>query len=411
MKTVKYEDFGISLTLPEEFEQTKGSFGIVPIGNRGNELYIMMFSYLAMSKEESEKYNELIKQNPEDAARTKLFGATSFMLTLFGISENRDAKDIIKLLKLNTMKEEMFTEVGRAGDIRYFAFSEPSGEQTYLARQEPKFAEEYLRLKDALLETLKQAEYFTPRLPGSEFIGKTLSFETKDIDGNTVKSEDLFSMHEVTMINVWATWCSPCKKELADLGTIHRNLADRDAAVVGFCIDADEEADQCRKLMQENNISYVNLLPYAALQEELPLQSIPVSVFVNREGKIMTYPIIGVPADTFEYEKTIDKLLDKVKEGYDPSHCSTTEKENRNGYLLKVNDTDGAPIEGVRVRFCSDETCMMGTTDAGGKASFAAQQGHYTLHVMKVPEGYILPEEEFAVPETFGEVKIILQKV
>ena len=61
-----------------------------------------------------------------------------------------------------------------------------------------------------------------------------LHFETADIDGNPVKSENLFSAHAVTMINIWATWCGPCKKELEELGNMHRRLETKNAAIVGI---------------------------------------------------------------------------------------------------------------------------------------------------------------------------------
>ena len=73
-------------------------------------------------------------------------------------------------------------------------------------------------LREKLGEAMKNAEYFVPVVPGEGLVGKTLSFETTDLDGNTVKSEDLFAQHELTMVNIWTTWCGPCKGELAGLG-------------------------------------------------------------------------------------------------------------------------------------------------------------------------------------------------
>ena len=53
---------------------------------------------------------------------------------------------------------------------------------------------------------------------------------------------------------------------------------------------------------------------------------------------------------------------------------------------------------------------MMGRTDAEGTAFFKTAEGHYTVHVMKVPEGYLKSEEEYAVPETYGDVTVTLKK-
>ena len=79
------------------------------------------------------------------------------------------------------------------------------------------------------------------------------------------------------------------------------------------------------------------------------------------------------------------------------------------GYVVLVTDADGAPIVGASVRFCSDTQCMMGKTDDTGCAIFKVDPGKYTVHVLKA-EGYVVTEEEYAVPEDYGIVKITLRE-
>ena len=194
-----------------------------------------------------------------------------------------------------------------------------------------------------------------------------LHFETADIDGNPARSEELFSAHAVTMVNIWATWCGPCKKELEELGTMHRRLEAKNAAIIGICDDAREKADDCRALICKNNLTYTNLLPYEGM-EELAVESLPTTFFVGREGKILTYPIVGVPADISEYENTIDSLLAQGSVDHKPSSADGT-PEKQNVCRVIVTDKAGRPVAGVSVQFCSDTTCMMGKTDAEGKMS------------------------------------------
>lgn len=223
-----------------------------------------------------------------------------------------------------------------------------------------------------------------------------------------MKSEDLFSAHAVTMINIWATWCGPCKKELEELGNMHRRLESKHCAIVGICDDAREKTDDCKTLISKNNLTYINLLPYEGM-EELAVESLPTTFFVDREGKILTYPIIGVPADISEYEKTIDSLLAQKTVDHKPSSTDIT-PEKQNACRVIVTDQDGSPVAGVAVQFCSDTTCMMGKTNAEGTASFTAEDGAYTVHVQKVPDGYEACAEEFEVPQDLGDVKIVLNK-
>ena len=63
------------------------------------------------------------------------------------------------------------------------------------------FAEEYALVKEKTFELLQNAEFYTPVDPVGELVGQTVSFETVDLDGNPVKSSELFAENEITMIN------------------------------------------------------------------------------------------------------------------------------------------------------------------------------------------------------------------
>ena len=123
-----------------------------------------------------------------------------------------------------------------------------------------------------------------------------------------MKSEELFAAHAVTMVNVWATWCGPCKAEMPELGELARRIEaeGRDAAIVGICSDADEEPDACREVLDERNVEYLNLLPFEDMDERLYLTVLPTTIFVNRDGLILLPPIEGVPEDLSRYEQLID---------------------------------------------------------------------------------------------------------
>jgi thiol-disulfide isomerase/thioredoxin len=93
-------------------------------------------------------------------------------------------------------------------------------------------------------EAALNAEFFVPTEPEDPWTGKDLRFETTDLDGNPVRSVELFAQHKVTMLNVWATWCGPCKGELQELGEINRRVQDQDGnpvqgVTVQFCSEAE----------------------------------------------------------------------------------------------------------------------------------------------------------------------------
>ena len=87
--------------------------------------------------------------------------------------------------------------------------------------------------------------------------------------------------------------------------------------------------------------------------------------------------------------------------------------ENSEGvYRVIVLDDEGAGVEGAMVLFCDDSVCMAGQTDGTGTAAFPdAQAGHpYTVHLLKVPEGYEPNTEEYESLDTFCDIYIILRK-
>ena len=400
---------GFRLTYPDAFDHTLGQISPMEIGDSGDGVLLMMYSYIAVSTEELKAFNrdpESGELREEDAL--KLADAMGCLLVVVGVDGGLGPEAVAKKLKIGGEPKDSITEVGRSSDLVYFAITDRSSEESFMKEIEPAFAKEFSTLQPALIEALKKAEYMGPQIPGANLVGKTLHFETKDIDGNLVKSKDLFSAHAVTMINIWATWCGPCKKELKELGDIHRRLEAKNAAIVGICDDAKEKADECRALINKNDLPYINLLPYEEM-DELAVESLPTTFFVDREGKIMTYPIVGVPADISDYEKTIDSLLAQEAPSFTPSPVNAAAEE-KNACRVIVTDEEGSPVAGAAVQFCSDTTCMMGKTNAQGTASFAAEEGPYTVHVMKAPEGYEMCTEEFAVPQDLGDVTITLKK-
>ena len=413
-KTEAWDKMGFTLTYPEKFSNIKGIFIPNPYPSVTDGVYTMIFNYYAFSKAESDVYNEKTRNgglSAEDTAR--ILDAMGTLLIVLGIDGGRGAAELADVIGLGDNEVESLTLVGENGDIRYYAVTAPEMYGDFAEKIPPEYAEEYLSLQAAMVDVMKNARYFTPRSTSADLLGTVLQFETTDLDGNTVKSEELFAAHGVTMINVWATWCGPCKAEMPELGELARRLEaeGRDAAIVGICSDADEQPDICREILAERNVEYLNLLPFDDMFEKLYLSKLPTTLFVNRDGVVLLSPIEGVPDDLSKYEQLIDAFLASAAPA--KSATSSTAVANDKGvFRVIVLDTNGDPVTGAWVQFCDDTACMMGQTDENGAAAFPdAAEGHpYTVHFLKVPDGYEMTEEEFTSLDTFCDVYIVLQK-
>ena len=414
-KKETWDKMGFTLTYPEEFSNTKGIVLPNPYPTVKDGIYSMLFNYYAFSKEESDAFNEKTKNgglSAEDTAR--ILDAMGNLLIVMGIDGDRSAADLLSVMNLESLEEDDLTMVGKNGDITYYAIIKPDVYGDFADRIPPEYAEEYRRLQASLVDVLKNAEYFAPRSGSADLLGTVLRFETTDLDGNVVKSEELFAAHAVTMVNIWATWCGPCKAEMPELGELARRLEaeGKDAAIVGICNDADEEPDTCREILAERGVDYLNLLPFVDMEEKLYLTTLPTTLFVNRDGLIILAPIEGVPEDLSRYGQLIDAFVGAGTPAAGSSAPSPVAANDAGVYRVIVTDSNGDPVKGATIQFCDDTACLMGKTDSDGIASFPdAAEGHpYTVHVLKVPEGYEKNEEEFNALDTFCDVSVVLQK-
>jgi thiol-disulfide isomerase/thioredoxin len=140
--------------------------------------------------------------------------------------------------------------------------------------------------------------------------GDVISFETTDIDGNTISSKDLFSENKVTMINVWATYCGPCRKELPELAEMSKEFEAKGCGMIGLVTDGKKKegnAEKAKDILSENGCEYTNILPSDDMAFLNKMTSIPCTIFVDSNGVVLTDPIVGNQVD--KYPVTVDECL------------------------------------------------------------------------------------------------------
>ena len=126
------------------------------------------------------------------------------------------------------------------------------------------------------------------------------AFEGKDLDGNTVKSSDLFSGNAVTVVNFWFTTCGPCVGELGDLDALNKELSGKGGALIGinaFTLDGNEAAiSDAKDVLAQSGATYQNVYFDSGSEAGKFVESIyayPTTYVVNRSGRIVGDPIVG----------------------------------------------------------------------------------------------------------------------
>ena len=144
------------------------------------------------------------------------------------------------------------------------------------------------------------------------------AFEGKDLDGNTVKSDELFSGNAVTVVNFWFTTCNPCVGELAELDALNKELAEKGGALIGvntFTLDGDEAAiSEAKDVLAKKGATYQNVYfdsDGEAGKFTTNIFAYPTTYVVDRSGNIVGDPIVGAITEKNQAQ-ALQTLIDQA---------------------------------------------------------------------------------------------------
>ena len=124
-----------------------------------------------------------------------------------------------------------------------------------------------------------------------------LQFVTMDMDGNVVTHE-IFAEHDLTMVNVWATWCGYCIEEMPEFAALNERLAGHNGALITICDDAAVEPELTALILESVGANFPTLLATADMYSGIlsSVYAFPTTFFVDSEGNMVGEPIVGVPS-------------------------------------------------------------------------------------------------------------------
>ena len=144
------------------------------------------------------------------------------------------------------------------------------------------------------------------------------TFEGKDLDGNTVKSDELFSANAVTVVNFWFTTCNPCVGELSELDALNKELAEKGGSLIGvntFTLDGDEAAiSEAKDVLAKKGATYQNVYfdsDGEAGKFTANIFAYPTTYVIDRNGNIVGEPIVGAITEKKQAE-TLQKLIEQT---------------------------------------------------------------------------------------------------
>ena len=263
---------------------------------------------LALHKELLERENALLSENAELWEKV-------FMAADKGMTMQEDGKNYgdFLLKTIEDAKEEF-------SDEEYEWLKESATEisniENKLTELEEKYPEIMQKSMDGDMSMPAGSDTSTPPDDGS--MQKFPAFEGKDLDGNKVKSDELFSGNAVTVVNFWFTTCNPCVGELAELDALNKELAEKGGALIGvntFTLDGDEAAiSEAKDVLAKKGATYQNVYfdsDGEAGKFTTNIFAYPTTYVVDRSGNIVGEPIVGAITEKKQAE-TLQKLIEQA---------------------------------------------------------------------------------------------------
>lgn len=418
-----YPEGGVTLTLPESLQGEKGVVFLEEGGSLMGDAYYVPLLYGAMTEEELQViYADDATEEEQEAGWEQI----ELLAYYFVVPEDFTQEDILSLFGEGLVVDAALLKEAEGRALYVCFFPEMETDMEDFAEE---YVEEYVSLRDHVQDVGESAELYEAKSKYDALQGTTVSFETVDTEGNPASSEELFGAYDMTLVNIFTSWCPYCIEEMGQLEELYQSLKERGGAVLGILYDGKEAAalETAKGILEDNGVSFPVLIVPDNAGDLFLVEAYPTTYFVDREGKIVGNPVVGAAFE--EYVNRIEKYLGEASEteeaeaaeaeetgaaeaeaGEAEEEIPQAEANDAGVYRVFTVNEDGDPVSGAMVQFCSDTLCMMGQTDENGMAVFEQEEGHYTAHLLAAPEGYAPDETEYTLLDTYSDLTIVLKK-
>ena len=310
-ETLDFPFMGLSAELPDELKKQMDSADVVLLTGEDwtddfdNIKYAHLFWSKLTDEQKEEEVNMLGTGYEDWLASIERIGALGVYST-----------DIIDDLDTITGCDN-HEELGTSSDGKFKYYLSTNSEA------EKDLTDEIENIKTTLDEMMPfngQSAFEQPQTATSD-ADNVGTFETTDIDGNTY-TEKVFSDYDLTLVNAFTTWCSPCVNEMPELEKLYQEMKDQGVGVVDMVLDSvsedgtpdDSIVQKAQLLKEKTGVTYPLLIPDKGfLNGRISgLQSFPESFFVDKDGNIVSDPIMG--SNTFDgWKEAVEKQLAALK--------------------------------------------------------------------------------------------------
>lgn len=143
---------------------------------------------------------------------------------------------------------------------------------------------------------------------------KVAQAEFKTLEGEMTKVENFKG--SVVLLNLWATWCGPCRKEMPELIAMENEFKANGFKVIGLNVDSDETSEQIESFAEDMKLNYQLARADENLYRELlkvsKFNGIPQSFLVDRQGHLRGVFLGGSPKVVREMRENVEKVVNEM---------------------------------------------------------------------------------------------------
>ena len=311
----EYPFIGLNMKLPEELLKQIKAQTIAMITNEiwNDNADAIKYAYISWSEmTEEQKEAEVDKMG---TAYDDWYNSLA-KIGAIGIYDEDSEKELDKITGCTEHKE-----IGSSSDGKYKYYLSTNKDADKSLKKEVE------EIDVTLTEMTPFQHHFAfdqPQETSNEGDSTTVGkFKTKGVDGKDY-TEKVFSDYDLTLVNCFTTWCSPCVNEMPDLDKLYQEMKEKGVGVVGMVIDSvgedgttDEDTVKKAQILKEKTgVTYPLLIPDAGNMNGRisGLSSFPESFFVDKDGNIVGDPIMG-SRNLEDWKTAVEDALEKINSG------------------------------------------------------------------------------------------------
>ena len=316
-KEYVYEFLGLKFKLSDKFKKYMDDKKIAMLDDQSPIDKELKYAFLTFNKMTEEQKNAVINKKGDGYEKWK--NGLERVGTIGIFEKNTSKEKISKITKCDT-----HTKIGVSSDGKYDCYlSTNSGSESNLLdelkRTEIQIIDKKERPENGFVLSektdLENTEAFN-----KESVKDLRKLSTKDINGKDFTSKD-FEKYDLTMVNVFATWCTACVKEIPDLVKVQNEMKSKGVNIVGVVTDTvddngnnKEAIDKSKLIQKKTKASYPFLMPDKSnFNGRLNgIQAMPETFFVDKNGNIVGDTYSGAKTAS-EWKQVIEKELAKIK--------------------------------------------------------------------------------------------------